>query len=63
MRKRNSKVFTEILDNMPQLTYKTTWAEAQTMLLDNPVFADDRELQCKCMLNGMPSKMQHARSE
>lgn len=45
MRKRNIKVFNEILDSMPSLTYRTTWSEAQQMLLDNPRFTEDPELQ------------------
>ena len=47
LRKRNIKVFTEILDNMPNLSYKTTWSEAQQMLLDNPTFTEDPDLQSK----------------
>jgi pre-mRNA-processing factor 40 len=45
LRKRNIKVFTEILDNMPNLTHSTTWSEAQQMLLDNPRFTEDPDLQ------------------
>ncbi|XP_071158350.1 pre-mRNA-processing factor 40 homolog B-like isoform X3 [Mytilus edulis] len=44
LRKRNTKVFAEILDSMPNLTYCTTWSEAQQMLLDNPRFTDDPDL-------------------
>ncbi|KAJ8313679.1 hypothetical protein KUTeg_008240 [Tegillarca granosa] len=44
LRKRNTKVFAEILDSMPTLTYCTTWSEAQQMLLDNPRFTDDPDL-------------------
>ena len=40
-------MFTEILDNMPNLSYKTTWSEAQQMLLDNPTFTEDPDLQSK----------------
>ncbi len=36
IRKRNIKVFNEILNSMPKLTYRTTWSEAQHMLLDEP---------------------------
>lgn len=36
LRKRNIKLFNEILDVMPNLTYRTTWYEAQRILLDNP---------------------------
>ncbi|KAL4222390.1 PRP40 pre-mRNA processing factor 40 [Mactra antiquata] len=45
LRKRNIKVFNEILDNMPNLTHNTTWSEAQQMLLDNPRFTEDPDLQ------------------
>ena len=47
MRKRNTKVFAEILDSMPNLSYCTTWSEAQQMLLDNPRFTDDPDLHSK----------------
>lgn len=45
LRKRNIKVFSDILDNMPSLTYCTTWSETQQMLLDNPQFTEDPDLQ------------------
>ncbi|KAG5451747.1 Pre-mRNA-processing factor 40 B [Clonorchis sinensis] len=45
VRKRNIKVFHEILSGMPNLTFRTTWSEAQQMLLDNPKFTGDIELQ------------------
>ena len=35
LRKRNIRVFNEILAEMANLTYRTTWSEAQQMLLDN----------------------------
>jgi len=38
-------VFSEILDNMPNLTHTTTWSEAQQMLLDNPRFTEDPDLE------------------
>ncbi|KAA0190406.1 hypothetical protein HAZT_HAZT005643 [Hyalella azteca] len=44
MRKRNMKVLSEILDSMTNITFKTTWSEAQQMLIDNPVFAEDTDL-------------------
>ena len=47
LRKRNIKVFNEILDSMPNLTFCTTWSEAQQMLLDNPRFTEDPDLQSK----------------
>ncbi|KAK7473354.1 hypothetical protein BaRGS_00035402 [Batillaria attramentaria] len=45
LRKRNIKVFSEILDSMPNLQYCTTWSEAQQMLLDNPRFTEDPDLE------------------
>lgn len=45
LRKRNIKVFSEILDSMPNLQYCTTWSEAQQMLLDNTRFTDDPDLE------------------
>ncbi|CAL1528741.1 unnamed protein product [Lymnaea stagnalis] len=45
LRKRNIKVFSEILDSMPNLTHTTTWSEAQQMLLDNPRFTEDPDLE------------------
>lgn len=47
LRKRNTKVFTEILDSMPSLTHCTTWSEASQMLLDNPRFTEDPDLHSK----------------
>ena len=47
LRKRNIKVFSDILDSMPSLTHTTTWSEAQQMLLDNPRFTDDPDLQSR----------------
>ncbi|CAL1290541.1 unnamed protein product [Larinioides sclopetarius] len=44
LRKRNMKVLSSILDSMTTVTYRTTWAEAQQLLLDNPQFAEDAEL-------------------
>ncbi|XP_054166248.1 pre-mRNA-processing factor 40 homolog A-like [Oppia nitens] len=44
LRKRNMKVLGNILDSMTQITYRITWQEAQQLLLDNPVFAEDAEL-------------------
>ena len=45
LRKRNIKVFSEILDSMPNLQYCTTWSEAQQMLLDNSRFTEDPDLE------------------
>ena len=40
-------MFNEILDSMPSLTHRTTWSEAQQMLLDNGRFTEDMDLQSK----------------
>ena len=50
LRKRNIKVFSDILDNMPSLTYCTTWSDTQQMLLDNPQFTEDPDLQSQYLL-------------
>lgn len=47
LRKRNWEALKNILDNMANVTYRTTWSEAQQYLLDNPTFAEDEELQSK----------------
>ncbi|XP_050419250.1 pre-mRNA-processing factor 40 homolog A [Patella vulgata] len=44
LRKRNIKVFSEILDSMPNLTHSTSWSELQQMLVDNQRFTDDPDL-------------------
>lgn len=44
MRKRNMSVFADILDSMPMITYRICWADAQQLLLDNPVFANNSDL-------------------
>lgn len=46
-RKRNIKALAEILDSMDQISYKTTWAQAQRLLIENPQFAEDITLQSK----------------
>jgi len=44
LRKRNQVRLADILDQMTKIDYRTTWEQAQQMLLDNPAFADDDEL-------------------
>lgn len=53
LRKRNIKVFSEILDTMPNLKYSTTWSEAQQMLLDNPRFTEDPDLESKWLFGAI----------
>lgn len=47
LRKRNMKVLSSILDSMTSVTYRTTWGEAQQLLLDNSQFSEDPELLSK----------------
>lgn len=44
LRRRNLIVLSDILDSMPMITYKTGWADAQQLLLDNPAFANNSDL-------------------
>nr|CAG4644787.1 EOG090X064W [Leptodora kindtii] len=44
LRKRNMKNLTRVLDSMTDINYRTLWTEAQQLLLDNPVFAEDTDL-------------------
>jgi len=44
LKKRNSKVFSEILDSIPKLSHLTTWSECQQLLLDMPQFTEDQDL-------------------
>ncbi|KAK9505433.1 hypothetical protein O3M35_009496 [Rhynocoris fuscipes] len=43
-KKRNMKQLAAILDAMAQIDHRTTWQEAQQMLLDNPNFVNDADL-------------------
>ncbi|XP_075055774.1 pre-mRNA-processing factor 40 homolog B isoform X4 [Mixophyes fleayi] len=45
LRKRNVQALKNILDNMSNVNFQTTWSEAQQYLMDNPMFAEDEELQ------------------
>uniref|UniRef100_A0A336LL88 CSON010522 protein n=1 Tax=Culicoides sonorensis TaxID=179676 RepID=A0A336LL88_CULSO len=44
MKKRNMRVLGELLESMTSVTYQTTWAEAQVMLLENSQFKNDVHL-------------------
>lgn len=44
LRKKNMATLADILDAMAEVTHRTTWQEAQQLLLDNPTFAEDAEL-------------------
>jgi pre-mRNA-processing factor 40 len=45
LRKRNTKALKTILENIPKVTYKTLWSEAQKLLFKDQSFAQDLELQ------------------
>jgi len=44
LRKKNQSRLGNILNQMTRVDHRTTWEQAQQMLLDNPAFADDDEL-------------------
>ncbi|XP_028968990.1 pre-mRNA-processing factor 40 homolog B [Galendromus occidentalis] len=44
LRKKNMQSLGDILDSMTEVSYKTTWQETQTLLLDNRTFSEDGEL-------------------
>ncbi|XP_030052709.1 pre-mRNA-processing factor 40 homolog B isoform X1 [Microcaecilia unicolor] len=45
LRKHNIQALKNILDNMSNVSFQTTWSEAQQYLMDNPTFAEDEDLQ------------------
>lgn len=44
LKKRNTKRLAQVLDIMTDVTFKTTWQEAQALLLEQPAFAEDADL-------------------
>jgi len=44
LKKRNTKRLAQVLDTMTEVTYRTTWQEAQALLLQHPAFAEDADL-------------------
>lgn len=44
LKKRNTKRLAQVLDTMTDVTYRTTWQEAQALLLQYPAFAEDADL-------------------
>ncbi|KAI4500072.1 hypothetical protein M0802_004942 [Mischocyttarus mexicanus] len=44
LKKRNSRRLTNVLDSMTDVTYRTTWQEAQALLLQHSAFAEDADL-------------------
>lgn len=48
LRERNIKLFSDLLDAIPEIDYKTTWATAQQYIANNAEFSKDSILQgCK----------------
>ncbi|KAM7138873.1 LOW QUALITY PROTEIN: pre-mRNA-processing factor 40 homolog B [Macrochelys suwanniensis] len=45
LRKRNIQALKNILDSMSNVSFQTTWSDAQQYLMDNPTFAEDQDLQ------------------
>lgn len=45
LKERNIAELSSILDGITEIDYKTTWAQAQRILIENPVFAKDTILQ------------------
>ncbi|KAK2586266.1 hypothetical protein KPH14_001522 [Odynerus spinipes] len=44
LKKRNTKRLAQVLDTMTDVTYRTTWQEAQALLLQHSAFAEDADL-------------------
>jgi pre-mRNA-processing factor 40 len=55
LKKENMKGLANVLDTMPNITFRTTWQEAQQMLLDNHNFAENSNLlgSLLSLLNGV----------
>uniref|UniRef100_A0A8C8SGR1 Pre-mRNA-processing factor 40 homolog A n=1 Tax=Pelusios castaneus TaxID=367368 RepID=A0A8C8SGR1_9SAUR len=45
LRRRNIQALKNILDGMSNVSFQTTWSEAQQYLMDNPTFTQDQDLQ------------------
>jgi len=44
LRKRNMSELADILDSMPMITHRISWADAQHLLLENPAFSKNMNL-------------------
>ncbi|CAH0714326.1 unnamed protein product, partial [Brenthis ino] len=44
LKKRNMKMLAQVLENMSEITYSSTWSEAQVLLLENAAFKNDVSL-------------------
>ena len=49
-RTRNIKSLADILENMDDVIYRTTWSEAQRLLMENGEYVMDKLLQSLCFL-------------
>jgi hypothetical protein len=45
LRDRNNKALADILDAIEEVNHRTTWAQAQRILIENDSFAKDSTLQ------------------
>lgn len=45
LHERNVRALADILDGIEEVTHRTTWAQAQRILIENPDFANDSILQ------------------
>jgi len=61
LRKKNQVRLSDILDQMTKIDHRTTWEQAQQMLLDNPAFADDDELLAMDKEDALVSFEEHIR--
>ncbi|OWR44970.1 CDK5 regulatory subunit-associated protein 1, partial [Danaus plexippus plexippus] len=44
LKKRNMKILSQVLENMNEISYNSTWSEAQVLLLENAAFKNDVSL-------------------
>jgi pre-mRNA-processing factor 40 len=62
VRERNIKALADVLDGMDEVTYKTTWAQAQRLLAENPAFTNDSTLQGMDKEDALVVFQQHIRA-
>ena len=48
-KKKNIRDLTDILDTMTNIEYRTTWVQAQQLLLQNPKFINNPDLLGRCI--------------
>uniref|UniRef100_A0A914BYC1 Uncharacterized protein n=1 Tax=Acrobeloides nanus TaxID=290746 RepID=A0A914BYC1_9BILA len=61
-RDMNIKALSDILDAMPEVNHKTTWAQAQRLLVENPAFAEHPTLQEMDKIDALIVFEQHIRT-